>query len=426
MRPFKTCLAGRALRGASLRSLAVLALAVTAALPARATEGYFALGYSPADRAQAGAGVAYAGGPMSATRNPAGVATLGRWLAFGAEVFAPRRGYEGTGTGFVPQGDVISGKRAFLIPNLGYNHPLNDRSGVNLTIYGNGGLNTDYPTGLRGCGSVYCSGSAGVDLTQLFVSLGYARRDGIVDWGIAPTLAVQRFAAKGLGAFSGISVRPDRLTDRDAEMSYGLGLRLGAQVQVTPTLRLGVAGQTRFRMSKFDNYAGLFEDGGRFDVPAQLTFGMALQVRPDLTLLADVQRIFYSGVPAIANAGNAGPLGAKGGAGFGWNNVDVLRLGAIWQQSADLTLRAGYAHATSPLGPEDVTLNIIAPGVVRNHFSIGATRRLNDRDKLDMTLVYVPEVTLTGPEVTPMGPTGGTVKLKMRQIGLSVGWRRTF
>lgn len=269
MRLIKTCIAATRASRRPLRRLAVGALAVGAALPARATEGYFALGYSPADRAQAGAGVAYAGGPMSATRNPAGVATLGRSLALGAEVFAPRRGYEGIGTGFVPQGEIISGKRAFLIPNLGYNHPLNDRSSVNLTIYGNGGLNTDYATGLNGCGSVYCGGSAGVDLTQLFVSLGYARRDGIVDWGIAPTLAVQRFAAKGLGAFSGISVRPDKLTDNDAEMSYGVGLRLGAQVQVTPTLRLGVAGQTRFRMSKFDDYAGLFEDGGRFNVPAQ-------------------------------------------------------------------------------------------------------------------------------------------------------------
>lgn len=153
---------------------------------------------------------------------------------------------------------------------------------------------------------------------------------------------------------------------------------------------------------------------------------MAWQARPDLTLLVDAQRIFYSGVPAIANAGNAGPLGAKGGAGFGWDNVDVLRLGAIWKQSDDLTLRVGYAHATAPIGPEDVTLNIAAPGVVRNHFSIGSARRINDRDEVDMTLVYVPETTVAGPETTPMGPTGGTVKLKMRQIGLSVGWRRMF
>lgn len=394
--------------------------------PALATEGYFALGYGPNQRALAGAGVAYGHEAMSATVNPALAAGVGHELQIGLEFFSPHRGYTGTDTRFVPMGRVESGSNLFLIPNFAYNHPLDNGAALNFSLYGNGGMNTDFGTGLAGCGSVFCGGPAGVDLAQLFLSVTYAQSFGNLSWGISPTVAVQRFEAKGLGAFAGISVDAANLTDNGHDVSYGYGLRAGMNWQATPTVSFGLSGQTKMRMTEFDKYAGLFENGGDFDIPASVTAGVAWQARPNTTILLDYQHIFNSGIKAIANAGNAGPLGAAGGAGFGWEDVDVIKLAAEWKSSDIMTWRAGYAYASNPIGSTDVTLNIIAPGIVEHHFTFGGSYQMGQNNKLDFAVVIVPKSTVSGPETTPAGVTPGSIELYMRQFSLSVGWTHSF
>lgn len=392
---------------------------------ASATEGYFALGYSPAARGVAGAGVAYSQDAMSGAINPASVASVGRELSFGFQAFAPSRGYTGTGTGFIAEGEVNSGKEFFPVPNAAYNLPLANGAVVNFSAYGNGGMNTSYPdVSNANCGGgsgVYCGGEAGVDLTQLFVSVTYAQKMGRFSYGIAPTLAVQAFEAKGLSQFFSMSVDSSALTNNGLEFSYGLGLRLGMQYELSDQLTLGIAAQTKFDMSEFDDYAGLFEGGGDFDIPASITVGLAYQPTPDLALLLDYQKIFYSDVPAVGNASDAGALGADGGAGFGWEDVEVIRLGAEWKSSPDMTWRVGYAHASNPIGSEDVTFGILAPGVVEDHFTFGGSRQINARDRIDFSISYVPENTVTGPVMY-----GGTAELEMSQLSASIGWTRSF
>ncbi|MGB8811680.1 MAG: outer membrane protein transport protein [Paracoccaceae bacterium] len=413
---------------------AALCLAVVASA-AQATEGYVALGFGPVQRGQGGAGVADPGSDaMASTINPAAVAGLGHSLSFGAEVFMPDRGYTGTGTQFVGAGSWRSGRDVFLIPNFAYNRPLANGAVLNFAAYGNGGMNTSYsafarsnpcPAGTPGTG-VYCFGAAGVDLTQLFLSVTYAQKSGPLAWGIAPTLAVQGFKASGLGAFGGISSDPANLTDRGRDYSYGIGLRAGLSYEVSPTLRLGLSGQTKINMTKFDNYAGLFENGGDFDIPANISAGVAWDATPALTVMLDYQKIFYSGIPAIGNGATALPLGAVGGTGFGWDDVDVVKLGLAWAQNDRMTWRAGYAHASNPIGPEDVTLGILAPGVVTNHYTLGGSWAASDRDTVDFSVVYAPNVQVVGVEMTPQGPTPGQVGIDMNQFAVSIGWSRKF
>jgi long-chain fatty acid transport protein len=364
---------------------------------------------------------------MSATINPAGVAEIGGQFQLGGEIFMPTRGYEGTATGFVPSGTVESDRDYFLVPSLSYNRPLDNGGVFNFSVYGNGGMNTTYPDGLPGCGSVFCGGPAGVDLIQLFASATYAQQFGNVSVGIAPTLAVQAFKAKGLGAFAGISTDPTALTGNEYDFSVGAGIRGGVQVEVTPGFRIGVAGQSKMYMTEFDSYAGLFENAGDFDIPAMISAGVALDVSPDVTVMADYRRIFYSDVGAIGNATDAGALGAPGGAGFGWDDVDAVKLGVEWRQSETMTWRAGYSWNTNPIGAEDVTFNILAPAVVQQHISLGGTKKFNDRDAIDFSVTYVPEVKVNGLEVTPLGPTpGSNVAPFMSQLTASIGWTRTF
>ena len=200
------------------------------------------------------------------------------------------------------------------------------------------------------------------------------------------------------------------------------------QVDLTKTLRFGLSAQTKMSMGKLTNYAGLFADGGAFDIPASATVGLAWDATKDMTVMLDYQRIWYSGVPTIANPFPNGmnPLGGVNGPGFGWKDVGVIKLGAAWRSSPTMTWRVGYAYSTNPVQSSQVTLNILAPGVVRNHLSAGGSWKMNTRDTLDFSLEYVPTSSVTGNEMTPMGPTPGTVKLSMHQFAITVGWKRTF
>jgi long-chain fatty acid transport protein len=152
------------------------------------------------------------------------------------------------------------------------------------------------------------------------------------------------------------------MTDRGYDYSAGGGLRGGVQFDVTKQFRLGVSAQTKMWMSKFSKYSGLFADQGSFDIPATATIGLAYDLMPQLTLMADYQRIFYSGVGAVANSSNTqAAYGSSGGPGFGWYDVDVYKVGVEYRLNPVWTLRAGYAYSDNPVQSSDVMFNILAP-----------------------------------------------------------------
>lgn len=393
---------------------------------ASATEGYFALGYGPVQRALGGAGVAHPTDAMSAAVNPAAAARVGHEFNMGIEAFVPLRGYDATGTFFVPPGSVDSGRTFFLVPNMAYNRPISGNSALNFSIYGNGGMNTSYGLTAAGCGSTYCGGPAGVDLTQAFMSATYAVNLGNVSLGIAPTIAIQAFEARGLGAFAPVSADPANLTDRGHDWSFGAGLRAGVIFDVSETFRIGLAGQTPMWMSRFSKYRGLFAEGGSFDIPASVTAGFAWDIKPNLTVMFDYQHIFYGGVASVSNPFSPNPLGSPNGPGFGWDDVDVFKVGVEWRQNEKFTWRAGYAFSTNPVGSEDVTLGILAPGVVQHHLTAGGSVKVSEKSTIDFAVIHAFSNKVIGQEVTPLGPTPGTIAVRMNQWSASVGWKYKF
>ncbi len=374
--------------------------AMAIATQADATAGMFALGFSTNQRAMGGAGVAYGFESMSAAINPANAANVGHEFQLGVDIFSPRRGVQ---TGANPR--IESGSNYFPVPNISYNKPLANGNVLNISAYGNGGMNTDYPANLFGAGS-----PTGIDLSQLFISATYAGKSGNLSWGIGPTVVVQTFKADGLPFGAG------------RDWSYGGGIRAGIVYQASPNLSLGLSGSSKMYMSKFDKYTNLFEDNGDLDIPASITAGLAYKMNSQLTVMMDVQRIFYSGVGAISNPVGPPPFGTPGGPGFGWDDINVLKLGMEYKASPQMTWRAGYAYSENPIGPEDVFLGILAPGVVTHHLTVGGTYSFNANNSIDFAIEYAPNNAVTGP--TAPGPTFSTID--MDQISLSVGWTRKF
>ncbi|MDH3858631.1 MAG: hypothetical protein OEV07_11610, partial [Gammaproteobacteria bacterium] len=301
-------------------------LAVTFPASVWATNGYFTHGVSTAEKGLAGAGVAFSQDTLAAGNNPAGMVWQGARYDIGGAWFAPMRSYSVTGgptPGCSPQGctfsigdgdqSIDSENEGFLIPQLGYNWVIDDDSTVGISVFGNGGMNTEYKGGtalvfdgvatFNTLDGTFGAGTAGVDLAQLFIATTYAAKlSDKTSWGISGIIAYQRFEAKGLANFSPFSQDPSNLTNNDHDTSTGIGIRLGFQTEISPGVRFGAAYQPEIDMSEFDDYAGLFAKDGDFDIPSNLTLGVAIDIGNHGVLVVDLQQINYEDVPSVSNS----------------------------------------------------------------------------------------------------------------------------
>lgn len=404
-------------------------LAVVFSVPSWATNGYFSHGYGTASKAMAGAGVALPLDTLSAATNPANMFHVGERMDIGVALFNPRRGYEADNNGFaIPPGKQDSDKNIFLVPSFGRNWILDDNSTLGISIGANGGMNTSYSSNpFQNFGSA--SRPAGIDLSQLFVGVTWAHQlSDRHTIGITPMLIIQTLKVEGLEPFQGLSVHPNDVTNRGRDWSVGGALRVGWLGKMTDQLSLGVSFQSRGYMSKFDKYKGLLAEAGGFDLPPQINLGLAWKFSATVTVALDYQRIYYEQIKSISNTNNtvlAPPtnLGGDDGVGFGWDDVGVVKLGVEWQYSPKLTLRAGYSHASPAISSEEILFNIIAPAVVRDHLSVGATWKYNRQSAIHVAFTHGVKKSVDGSNPN-IAPQTGSLSLSINELEIS--WSKSF
>jgi long-chain fatty acid transport protein len=413
-----------------MRKTLLAAAAALAPLAAHATTGYFSHGYGLKAKAMGGVGIALPQDALAAATNPAGMARVGNRLDVGLDWFAPDRGSQITGNIFPGVNGSYDGSdtESFLIPEFGYNRMISPNLALGVSVFGNGGMNTDYKaspfTGFGG------ASPAGVDLMQLFVAPTVAWKSGAHAFGASLNLAYQRFEAKGLQPFAGFSSDPANLTNRGHDDATGWGVRVGWTGQLAPWVTLGATYQTKTRMGSFDKYKGLFADGGEFDIPENFGVGIAVKAMPRLTVAADIQRINYGDIPAVGNPIDClftgCQLGGPNGAGFGWRNTTVYKLGVAYEWSPRLTLRGGFVTLKQPIPSSQTLFNILAPGVVEDHLTLGATWQLSPQSELTVGYMHAFEKKVNGSGSIPPGPPpgfgGGEANLRMDQNSLGVAW----
>ncbi|MFZ8984933.1 MAG: OmpP1/FadL family transporter, partial [Steroidobacteraceae bacterium] len=116
---------------------------------------------------------------------------------------------------------------------------------------------------------------------------------------------------------------------------------------------------------------------------------------------------------------------ANNGPGFGWKDITAWRVGAEWQATNTLKLRAGYNKSDNPITPADVTFNILAPGVVRDHYSLGLAWDATDSLTFQVAATHAKKETVTGSSLFNLvfGPGFGgteTISLSEDMLTLSV------
>ena len=116
-------------------------------------------------------------------------------------------------------------------------------------------------------------------------------------------------------------------------------------------------------------------------------------------------------------------LGGDNGGGFGWRDIDVLKFGVQWEASEQNIFRAGYSHSDQPIPSDQVTFNILAPGVIEDHVTAGYTRVLDDTSEINFEFMYAVEESVKGRNA--FDPTQ-TIELEMQQFEFGVSWVKSF
>ena len=440
---------------------------------ALATNGYFTHGVGAQSKSMAGTGVGSNEnmGPIMGASNPALTVFAGDDWEVGLSIFSPRRSYVASpsqvngsfGAFTIGPGEYDSSSEWFPIPYVAKSWRMANENTLTFLFYGRGGMNTDWdnsdatalldPTGAGGTGislpGTFGGGKAGVDLSQAFLSVSFAGMSSDkFAWGIGPVLAFQVFEAKGVANFTGFThtfassivsgggpVPVSTLTDNGHDTSVGWGLAGGIWAGLSDTVSVGLAYQSKMSMGEFDDYSDLFAEDGGFDIPSSIKAGISFVASDALRVNFDIEHIGYSDIGSVGNplvnilgcptAGQGGTnlencLGGAAGAGFGWDDMTVFKLGFAWQSDAKNTWRFGYSYGEQPIQPADVLFNILAPGVMEQHLTFGWSSERANGGLLTLAVMFAPETKVTGTNL--FDPTQ-TIQLKMNQLEFEVAYR---
>ena len=184
---------------------------------------------------------------------------------------------------------------------------------------------------------------------------------------------------------------------------FGFGAQVGVGYTLNPNISLGAfyhtAVQTEYE-DVFDfNTDGTYDDL-KLSQPAEYGVGVAYK-KDAITVTADVKQIMWSD--------------ADGYDKFGWDDQTVIALGAAYDVSPKLTLRAGYSHAESPIDesfkgatlsnasnpPAQYPAGNVAyfnmmgfPAISQDHITAGLGYKFTDKIGVDLAFVHSPKETL--------------------------------
>jgi long-chain fatty acid transport protein len=436
-----------------------------------ATNGYFTHGIGAKNKAMAGAGIALPEDAIDVTNNPAVAPFVGDQLVLGAAIFSPIRKYETSesllngnfGAFTIGPNKIKSDSNYFIVPHIAKSWQLDNGNAWAISFYGRGGMNTDWsggtatwdPTGM-GLEPVtrdgtFGAGTTGVNFSQAFLDVTWGKQfNENFSLGVSAVLVAQWFKAEGVNSFwpytktfadswaAGAPIfEPQNLSNNGTDYAFGGGLKLGLHWMPTERVALGVMYQTEIKMSEFDKYADLFADAGDMDIPADLKVGLTFHANQDVALSFDIEHTWYSDIGSVGNpiqnlfacptAMMGGMdfescLGGRNGGGFGWDDMTTYKLGMRWIAGEDWTWRFGYSFGEQPIGEDQMTFNILAPGVMESHITAGFTLERTKGRQFNMAFMYAPNVDQTGPQ--NFDPTQ-TVTFEMYQweVEASYSWQ---
>lgn len=379
------------------RLAAVLGLAASMPVAAWGTVGYQFNGIGQYELGMSGAVTAAPGDAMTVITNPAGLSQIPPQGDASAELFNPTRAAS------FGQGKIGSHTNIYGTPALGWMVPIvKNRIFLGGGFFGTAGLGVNY---LQQPFFVPSPGDASTlipavlkaysSISMMIAALGVAwqptRR-----WSVGLTLDMANenvaFQESESGSMNGLPFSVGASFSNSAS-AYGVGVTLGALYRVNALVTLGATYRSPifFTPLTWQEGAesvpnpvtgGIQQSGGpgqysmRLNYPQQVALGIA--VHPVTGFLISLQGQWFDWRSTLNTVSIDGPWsnGLPLVMDTHWHNVWVGAVGMQYRLSPICTLRTGFSHATTPIGSDNLYPNLLAPAIVQNQVSVGATENL--------------------------------------------------
>ncbi|ALI99098.1 OmpP1/FadL family transporter [Rufibacter tibetensis] len=185
-------------------------------------------------------------------------------------------------------------------------------------------------------------------------------------------------ATSGFGYNLGVYFKPSE------KLSFGLTYRSKVEMEieggdVTFSLPNSPVVTSQFQATKFD---------AKLPLPANITLGIGFKPTEALTIAVDVQRVQWSAYKSLRFDYNAPVRGENFTEGSrNYEDVFIYRVGAQYQLSDILTLRAGAYYDKSPVQAGYLTPE--TPDADSRGVSAGLTLALSEKVDLDASFLYI-------------------------------------
>ncbi|HIO70492.1 MAG TPA: aromatic hydrocarbon degradation protein [Campylobacterales bacterium] len=388
-----------------------------------ATNGDTLIGVGVESRAMGGTGIASFNGSENALSNPALLAKskADREFSFGSTIFDANvkvsttagqgtdgKTMPGTGVSRTSEQDIS------LIPVIAISHRVSPNLVFGLGMYGTAGMGTDF----RKDDTPYQKDSKNPQLMNIGL---FNIRNNLILMQFAPSIAYKN-GNFGLG-FTAIMQYGELSIDFDTydpqngyvrnhigdgpSQDYGYGFQVGGYFDVTPSLTIGAVYRSAIDMeydgqiskaSQAFGYGldpnGLPAKSDHLEQPEEIGVGIAYKYT-NVVYTADYRQIKWNE--------------AKGYKDFGWDNQDVIGIGAKYEGGSYwIGIGANFSNNPIPnngdttkvtsMGPNTNgdTMNLLNyamfPAIITEHYSIGGGMKVGKDVSIATAFVYAPEV----------------------------------
>ena len=113
--------------------------------------------------------------------------------------------------------------------------------------------------------------------------------------------------------------------------------------------------------------------------------------------------------------------------GAGWESTWSTSIGAQYQLSQMMDVRAGYTYSQNPINSGTAGFNVGSPLILQHSLNWGTTLRLSKSLAMHASYTYLPQSEVSGPIQSPLGPVpGSNVNYRVSAHGIGLGMTASY
>jgi long-chain fatty acid transport protein len=383
-----------------LAAAAVSAAVFALTQNAHATNGDQMIALSATQAGMGGATVAHAQDALTVLVNPAGMADLGMQdvrMDLGFGLLNPPREVNGQ----------ESDSNWYMMPTGAVAFNVNNRLFLGMGLGGISGMGVNVD-------DIYAAmpGNRPVVTTKQVFRFSPAAAFKVSD---ALTLGASLNIANQSLAMS--MPTPGGQVNLPQNQQFGFGATLGVTYKANSTLQAGLTWTSKTDIAEMEYNTTAGKVSFDMDMPASLALGLAFKPMPGLLVEADIKRIFFNDVMDSISVSNPGALpGMPPALAFGWDDQTVYAIG-VKKEMGKMAVSLGYNYGESPIGTEDVNMNLGSTAIVEHHLSFGVTRKFNDKVSGSFAYTHAFNNEMT----SSVGPAN-TIEISQNQYNLNISY----